>query len=159
MKLYCVRHGEAEDAAVNPERPLTESGKEGIEKVARYVGEAGVHIDYLMHSPKVRAVETAEIFSKFVEVGRPNECTELLDELHDVTPIIDMIPAWDSDTMLVGHLPFMNQLISTLVLNQPGFYPIVNYPPGTIICLERYEKERWIISWLLNPPIVPSLNF
>jgi len=156
MKIYCVRHGEAEDAAVNPERPLTDSGREGVEKVARYVGDAGVHVDYLMHSPKARAVETADMFAKYLDAAQSKECTALLDETSDVQALIDMIPAWDSDTMLIGHLPFMYQLVSSLVLDQADFYPIVNYPPGTIICLDRYQNERWIISWLLNPSIVPS---
>ena len=156
MKLYCVRHGEAEESDINPERPLTEKGRMDVESVARFMGESGLHIDYLLHSPKKRAVETALIFAKYLKAEQVTECVSILDEQHDVSPLVDMIPAWSQDTMLVGHLPFMYQLISTLVLGKPDYYPIVNYPPGTIICLDHYKDERWIISWLLSPELVPG---
>lgn len=155
MKLYCVRHGEAEDGGVNEERALTESGREGIETIARFMGEAGLHIDHLLHSPKLRAVQTAEIFAKYLQADQVNECASLLDEENDVDPLVDMMPAWHGDTMLVGHLPFMYKLISAIVLDKQDYYPIVNYPPGTVICLDRYNNERWIITWMLNPQLVP----
>lgn len=156
MKIYCVRHGEAEESDVDPERPLTEKGVSDIEAVARFMGEAGLHVDHMLHSPKLRAIQTAEIFAKFLQADQVNSCDTLLDEYSDVKPLLDMIPAWHGDTMLVGHLPYMYKLISGLVLDQPEFYPIVNYPPGTVICLDRYNNERWIISWLLSPQLVPG---
>jgi phosphohistidine phosphatase len=156
MKIYCVRHGEAAESDVDSERPLTEQGTTDIESVARFMGEAGLHVDHMLHSPKLRAVQTAEIFAKYLKADQVNECASLLDEHNDVTPLVDMIPAWHGDTMLVGHLPFMYKLLSSLVLDQPDFYPIVNYPPGTVVCLDRYNNERWIISWLLSPQLVPG---
>lgn len=156
MKIYCVRHGEAEESDIDPERPLTEKGRSGVESVARFMGEAGLHIDHMMHSPKLRAVQTAEIFAKYLNADQVNACDSLLDEDCDVAPLVDMIPAWHGDTMLIGHLPFMYKLVSALVLEEQNFYPIVNYPPGTVICLDRYNQERWIISWLLSPDLVPG---
>lgn len=156
MKIYCVRHGEAEESDVDPERPLTEHGVSDIESIARFMGEAGLHIDHMLHSPKLRAVQTAQIFASYLQADQVNECDTLLDEDNDIQLLVDMIPAWHGDTMLVGHLPYMYKLISALVLGQADFYPIVNYPPGTVVCLDRYDNERWIISWLLNPRLIPG---
>lgn len=156
MKLYCVRHGEAEESDINPERPLTEKGRADVENVARFMGESGLHLDCMLYSPKRRAVETALIFAKYLNAQQVTECMPLLDENNDVSPLVDMIPAWSQDTMLVGHLPFMYKLVSALVLGKTDYYPIVNYPPGTVICLDRYNDERWIISWLLSPQMVPG---
>lgn len=156
MKLYCVRHGEAEESDVNPERPLTEKGQINIESVARFMGESGLHIDSLLYSPKKRAIETALIFAKYLKAEQVAECVPLLDEHKDISPVVDLISASSQDTMLVGHLPFMSRLVSALVLGKPDYYPIVNYPPGTVICLDRYKNERWIISWLLSPGMVPE---
>ena len=155
MKLYCVRHGEAESSDINPERPLTEKGREDVEHVARFMGESGLHLDCILHSPKKRTVETATIFSQYLEAEQVIQCEPLLDEQCDIAPLVDQIATWSQDTMLVGHLPFMYQLVSALVIGRPDYYPIVNYPPGTVICLDRYQHERWIISWLLNPGLVP----
>lgn len=156
MKLYCVRHGEAEESDINPERPLTEKGRMDIESVARFMGESGLHIDSLLYSPKKRAIETALIFAKYLKAEQVAECVPLLDEQRDVSPLVDMISIWSQDTLLVGHLPFMSRLISALVLGKSDDYPIVNYPPGTVICLDRYKDERWIISWLLGPGMLPE---
>ena len=156
MKLYCVRHGEAETPDVNPERPLTEKGQIDVETVARFMGESGLHIDQMFYSPKKRATQTAMIFAKYLQADQVTECEPLLDEQNDVEPLMDIIPMWSQDTMLVGHLPFMYKLISALVLGKPEYYPIVNYPPGTIVCLDRYNNERWIICWLLSPEMVPG---
>ncbi|PHQ79708.1 MAG: phosphohistidine phosphatase SixA, partial [Coxiella sp. (in: Bacteria)] len=116
MKIYCVRHGQAEQPEVDPERPLTEKGQGDVESVARFMGEAGLHIDHMLHSPKLRAVQTADVFAKYLNAGQVNECASLLDEENDVDPLISMVPAWEGDTMLVGHLPFMYKLVSALVL-------------------------------------------
>lgn len=156
MKIYCVRHGEAETPDVNPERPLTEQGYIDVERVARFMGEAGLHVDHMLHSPKQRAVETAKIFAKYLNADQVNECDSLLDEDNDVEPLVSMMPAWHGDTMLVGHLPFMYKFVSALVLNQQDYYPIVNYPPGTVICLDQYDSQRWVISWLLGPQLLPK---
>lgn len=156
MKLYCARHGAAENADVNPERPLTEMGRQAVENVACYMGSAGVHVDHLMHSPKLRAIQTADIFAHSLQAEHVNQCEHLLDETNAVEPLVEMIQVWQEDTMLVGHLPFMYQLVNALVLGRADVLPIVNYPPGTVICLDRYEPGRWIISWLLSPDIVPD---
>lgn len=60
MKLYLVQHGEASAKTVDPERPLTELGRTDVEQLARFLGEAGVRIERVMHSGKLRAVQTAE---------------------------------------------------------------------------------------------------
>ncbi len=154
MKLYCVRHGEAESAHVDPDRPLTEMGKLDVEKMARYMGEVGLHIDYLMYSPKLRAVQTAEIFAKYLNATQVKQCQTLLDEMNEVEPLIEKLPAWHADTMLVGHFPFMHKLINALLERRVDTDPIFNCPPGTVICLERYNQDHWIITWLLNPQFV-----
>lgn len=156
MKLYCVRHGTAENPEVDMERPLTEQGRQDVEKVAMTMGARGLHVDHLMHSPKLRAIQTAEIVARSLQAEHVSQCEQLLDEMNDVEPLVEMIDAWHEDTMLVGHLPFMHKLINALVLDDQHHEPIINYPPGTVVCLDRYNHDRWIISWLLSPDIVPE---
>lgn len=151
MKLYCLRHGEAESAEVDPSRPLTSKGREQAERVARHLYHHHIHISHVMHSPQRRAAETAEIFSNEMKLTHVTECDSILDEDADVEILMDMIATWTDDTLLVGHLPFMPRLISGLVIGNPDLYPIVNYPPAGIVCLEHYDQARWIIQWILNP--------
>ena len=55
--------------------------------------------------------------------------------------------------MIVGHLPFIPRLVNALVLGleYADHPPIIDYPPGTVVCLEQHNR-RWIIHWVLSPP-------
>lgn len=156
MKLYCVRHGHAEKVATRDgERPLTEQGREEVSKVANYLAYRKVHVSHIMYSSKLRAKETADILSNVIAMGSVTEQYDLLECDRSVTPLVEMIQSWDDDTMLVGHMPFMPKLISALILGNDS-YNILCFPPGTVVCLERYENHRWILSWVLQPDLVPD---
>ena len=63
MKLYLVRHGQACEPHVDPERGLTDRGKSDVEKVGAAVARKGVTVSRTLHSPKKRARETAELLA------------------------------------------------------------------------------------------------
>lgn len=154
MKLFCVRHGEAFSADEDPNRALTPKGNDDVARVANYLKTQDVHMDEVLHSQKLRAKQTANIFANALSVDQINETDTLLDAEGDVTPLADMIPGMSGNVMLVGHLPFLYKLISELVINDENNYPLVNYPPGTVVCLEYGENQRWVISWILRPDLV-----
>ncbi len=154
MKLYCVRHGEANAATTDSECGLTEKGLRDITKVGRFLSAYPLHIDHIMHSPKKRAIQTATILSENIHPDKPLEESHLLKPESDVQELVSMINTWDQDTMLVSHLPFIAQLVSALVVGDQEHFPIVNFVPGTIVCLNHYEQKRWVINWLLYPDLV-----
>ncbi len=155
MKIYCVRHGEAESAEVDPERGLTESGRLEVLREAEYLEKCGVKVAHILHSTKKRAQQTAEIFAASLASDQITECESLLNEENAVEPMLEMIETWTDDTMLVGHLPFMPKLVSSLVVGDSQNYPIVNFPPGGIVCLNHCDR-RWVIQWILQPALVPA---
>jgi len=156
MKLYCVRHGEAASAECDAERPLTEQGVNDVTRVAAYLARCDVNVAHVMHSTKLRAKQTASILSEALMPSQLTECESILDEQNAIEPMVEMIKTWTDDTMLVGHLPFMPRLVSALVIGDAKNYPIVNYPPGTVVCLDLYDQNRWIINWILGPQWVPA---
>ena len=67
MNLYLVQHGEAKTKAEDPDRALTDTGKELSEKTACFAAEqARVSVDAVFHSGKIRAQETAEIMAAYL---------------------------------------------------------------------------------------------
>lgn len=46
-----------------------------------------------------------------------------------------MVNGWTDDSRLVGHQPFLGKLVSRLVLGEER--TLVDYPSGTVVCLER----------------------
>lgn len=156
MKLFCVRHGHAEQIP-NPagERPLTCEGVDELRKVATYLKQRGVHVVHLMHSGKLRAEQSAEILASVLAEGQNIEVCPLLGCNQPTAHIIDLIQEWHDDTMLVGHMPFMSQLVSALILGNDSCN-ILRFPPGTVVCLERLENHLWILDWVVRPDLVPD---
>ena len=155
MKLYCVRHGHAEQSFnANGERPLTQKGIEEINKMAIYLAHRDIRIVHVMHSGKLRAQQSAAILAEALAKNQLIEICELLGSGYPTTLFIGRIQKWHDDTLLVGHMPFMSQLVSALVLGNS--YPdILLFPPATVVCLERFEN-RWILNWVLRPDLVPN---
>lgn len=153
MKLYCMRHGHAEQFPnLHGERPLSQKGVEEINRVAMYLRRCGVYVMRIKHSGKLRAHQSATILANTISDNNQNleEC-HLLRENNSITLLKNLIQEWHDDTILVGHMPFISQLVSMLVLGDDSRY-IVYFPPGGIVCLEQFEN-RWILNWVLRPEL------
>ena len=152
MKLYLVQHGEAVSKEEDPERPLSAKGKKDVMKLAACLKAAGQRVDLVLHSGKLRAMQTADILAEAILVEGAIEVREGLKPNDTVQDLL--LDEHNKDTMLVGHLPFMARMVSYLVTgkDEPA---IVNYQPGSIVCLEKDEEEEiWQIQWMLRPDTV-----
>ena len=155
MKLYCARHGHAEQSPDQyGERPLSLEGIKEISKVAAYLKHQLINITHVKYSGKLRTQQSAVILADAVANEQALEASELLGIDYPTIPLIESIQQWHDDTMLVGHMPFMSQLVSALILGNDS-YDIVRFYPGTIVCLEQLEG-RWILNWMLHPSLVPD---
>ncbi|HEX8853983.1 MAG TPA: histidine phosphatase family protein [Thermoleophilaceae bacterium] len=59
--IWLLRHAEAADGEPDAERPLTEKGQRQARAAGRALAALEVRIDACVSSPKVRAVQTAEL--------------------------------------------------------------------------------------------------
>jgi len=150
MKIYLVQHGEAAAKELNPERPLTERGMTDVQRVAWALKQAGVEVKQVIHSGKLRARQTAEILAAEIAPGLQPETSDLINP-NDNPAAFDLQTA--SDTMVVGHLPFMAKLVSHLVTGDDTYMPVA-YQPGSVVCLESTEKDHWQIIWMLRPELL-----
>jgi phosphohistidine phosphatase len=107
--LWLLRHAEAADGLPDDDRPLTERGIRQAEAVGQALERLGTHLDACLSSPKLRAVQTAELACAplGVEVtverrlsGEPFDALELVAGLGDV--------------LLVGHDPSFSLTLHTL---------------------------------------------
>jgi phosphohistidine phosphatase len=55
--------------------------------------------------------------------------------------------------MIVGHLPFLEKLASSLVCGDEGSKAVM-FRYNAILCLEKKEPGRWAVDWLLKPDMV-----
>ena len=153
MKLYLVQHGEAFTEEENPERCLTDQGRSEVEKIGKFLKYAKVRLHAIEHSGKIRALETAEIIAENLE----KEATLLeKDGLSPKAPVIvwrDELNNRNSDTMLVGHLPFLSKLAGLLLGNNELLEPL-KFRYGCVVCLEKDAENKWILNWMIIPDVV-----
>ena len=154
MKLYLVQHGKAKTKDQSPDRPLTDEGKAASEKTACFAAEqAGVSVDAVFHSSKIRAQETAEIMAAYLCPAKG------VSEEKDLSPNDDP-KAWAArleerleDIMLVGHLPHFSKLASLLLAGSDEKFSI-DFKNSGIVCLRRDDNRNWLLSWLVTPEIL-----
>src|SRR5712691_4350985 len=136
MGLYLVHHGEAVPEEKDPQRPLTPKGRADARKVAAFaVQRTRARVDRVMHSEKLRARQTAEAWIEVLPEAR-FVVDERLNPSSDPLALADDIVRAESDLLLVGHLPFLRQLVAYLVAGDAN-RPVLTYPSGGAICLER----------------------
>lgn len=154
MKLYIMRHGQAESLPNSKgQRPLSPVGVAELEALARALEPKSLQISHVMHSEKRRAEETAKIMAKAIAKDQSMACSPLLNPDKDIDDLLIDIEAWHDDTLLVGHMPCVSQLVSQLVTGGQ-FIDVVRFAPGTLVCLERYDQSQWIVNWVLRPCLV-----
>ena len=153
MRVYLMRHGQPVATEKNQERPLSDRGKNDVEKIAEFLHGAGVRIDQALHSGKARARQTAEIMA-----SRLNPKVELqespgLSPFDDVTRIANQIREGKKNLLIAGHMPHLGKLVSLLVVGNQ-LVPVVNFQQGSVVCLEKNEIDGWSAVWVLVPDIM-----
>ena len=153
MRLYLVQHGDAVAEEVDPARPLSEVGRSDVAAVARFLAAGGLRVKQVLHSGKLRAEQTAVLLAGAVAPGHAPAARPGLDPKDPTEGIARVVAAWDDDAMLVGHLPFMAKLASRLVAGRDDA-GVVAFQPGTVVCLERGDRQHWSIAWMIGPELV-----
>ena len=152
MALFLVQHGTSVPKEVDPECPLTDDGRDTVERIARDAAGHKIEVDLIQHSGKTRARQTAEIMAYFLKpLGGVHEASGL-GPLDDVALAAKGLSGAEN-VMLVGHLPFMERLVSYLITGSTDRI-VVKFQNGGIVRLDRApETGVWFLKWTLMPEI------
>ncbi len=151
MNLFLVRHGEAVSELVDPSRPLSEEGMHDVAEIAAFMMAAGVSVDEIWYSTKLRAKQTAELLAEAVPYNNiierqgiaPNDAVEM---------IASEIEALQENVMLVGHLPFLECLASYLLTGSTD-KQVIDFEQGGVVCLKKIDAG-WSITWMMLPEFI-----
>lgn len=152
MRLFLVRHGDALSKDADPARPLSETGREEVERVARHAADRGVEVSQIRHSGKTRAEETARTLASHLQPSHGAVEAPGLQPNDDVTEIADSLEGESDPLMLVGHLPFMERLAGYLVSGDPDT-TAVSFETGALACFQRGD-DGWSLDWTATPDSV-----
>jgi len=149
MKLFLVRHGEAEGLEKpDEERVLTSQGMESVARIAAHITERFKKPGHLYVSPLIRAQQTAEHFASRWDI--PPETVEWLRPATSASAVLEQLNASDCDNVLIGHLPNLGLILGSLVLGMPAKEVVL--PKGGVALLEVKEwdvgkaKLRWLLT-------------
>jgi len=152
MKLYLVQHGAALPGEVDPARPLSESGRKDVQTMANFLKGAGIRVERVWHSGKSRAEQTAHLLAKAVLPRGKIEQVGGIGPHDDVAGFVSDADVWEQNILVVGHLPFLSRLVAWLVTSNPE-HEVVGYVPGSVVCLERRDLNRWTVLWMIRPDL------
>lgn len=152
MAIYLVQHGLAAKDEITNEKILSKEGRETTDFMAKLALTKKIKVSKIIHSSKIRAVETAEIFAKYLTTDKKTEAVEGLNPNDPPELFKEKLKNNDENMMIVGHLPFLEKLVAQLILskNQPL---IMKFQNSGIVCLERDANESWFIKWTLMPTV------
>ena len=155
MNIYLMQHGKPVPKEKNPDKPLSDRGRDDVGKMAGFLKKAGIQVETVFHSGKTRARQTAEIISSKINPGKESQKREGLSPLDDVKAIVEGIKQVQKDFMIVGHLPHLEKLVSFLTTGSDSSQ-VVSFQQGGVVCLRTNEEElNWAIAWMLVPEILP----
>lgn len=150
MAVYLVQHGKSLPKEEDPAKGLSDNGRQETLKIAEVAKMYQVTASKIVHSGKTRAEQTAQIFREILEVDPPLEKLDGIGPIDDVTDLGNRIDP-ESGMMVVGHLPYMERLVSFLTAGNPDLH-VIRFQNSGIVCLDR-DENGWYIKWTLNPHI------
>ena len=151
MALFLVQHGISAPREKDPEKGLSQQGVAETNRIASVAKGYDIPVAKILHSGKKRAEQTAAIFAQ--ALNTPMEKVLGIHPLDDVRAFSDVIDP-RANWMVVGHLPFMERLVSFLVTGNDDIR-VYQFQNSGIVCLDFREQGEldWFIKWTLNPHI------
>jgi len=165
MNIFILRHGEAGNRSSVPskdfERPLTLSGKQEIEDIAKVLHDRlEIKFARIATSPLARALQTAEIVSN---AYKGSSKLEMWDELkpEGSKPSLERKLSklrQDSNVLLVGHEPYLSTLMSSIISGEPPARIALKKGRLAKIRISSFSpKATGELKWLLTPKQIKKM--
>ncbi len=152
MSIYLAQHGKSFSKEEDPKRSLTHEGIAESGYISEVLKDKGVFISCIKHSHKMRAKQTAEILASMIKPEKG------MMEIDGIAPDDDVRAfarslKHEQFAMFVGHLPFMEKLVSYLI-NGSEEKAVLEFQNSGVVCLDfNEENDSWFIKWTLYPSI------
>ncbi|MBU1054008.1 MAG: phosphohistidine phosphatase SixA [Proteobacteria bacterium] len=153
MSIYLVQHGKSLSKDQDPQKGISDQGKEDSIRIAQVAKMYKINVSRILHSGKKRAEQTAMIFHEYLEPEKAIGKQDGIAPMDDVKIFAQNLKT-KSDIMYVGHLPFMEKLVSYLATGSEE-YIVFKFQNSGIVCMEQHTGDitGWNIKWALMPRI------
>jgi len=160
MQLYIVRHGIAIDredpkSPAEAERYLTEEGIAKTKQVAKGIAAVGVHVDLMVSSPYLRAMQTAAIFASALDYPEQKirQSESLLPGAEPVAFLRELAREKNASSVFCfGHAPHMDGLLAATV-GAPRHITSMKKAGVAFVELKRVSPPNGQLIWLVTPKL------
>jgi phosphohistidine phosphatase len=152
VELYLLRHAHAGDAskwtADDASRPLTDKGRRQAEMLGAHLARVALVPDAIVSSPKVRALETAQIVG--AALGVEVTVDKLLGGRLDLDAL-DTIVVYTGGrrVVVVGHDPDSSEICAELT--GARLMPMKKGSLARIDCGMPLRRGGGVLRWLIPP--------
>ncbi len=149
MKLHVIRHAEAvEQSSTTPDeyRYLSCRGRTRFRRVAETLKKCGIDPDIIMSSPRVRAVQTAEIIAETIRFSGELLIVPFLGESFSIAQLQEYLEKRGGvrELALVGHEPDLGCVVGEL-LGKSAF----TIKKGSIVSLNlKFQQPETVARFL-----------
>ena len=164
--IYILRHGIAtkrgsDGSLDDSKRKLTAEGKEKMQEIARGLKRLGVEIDWIVTSPLVRAVETAQIVAESLPAKVPLNYCDGLRPGETAEKLFSFLAKQPERTkvLLVGHEPDLSSLAARLVGAGPHANLLLKKGGCCLITSDQLPpKLQGQLVWWLTPRVLRAIE-
>ena len=125
--------------------------------VRGFLTPTGGHATTEAGESKLRAEQTAKAIAG--HIGPPNGVLKdrNLEPLANPRFWTERLNSAQKNIMLVGHLPHLSKLASSLLVGNQEV-ELIAFRKGGIVCLERSQEDRWNIQWITPPETLTKMS-
>jgi phosphohistidine phosphatase len=147
MHLYFVRHGLANWPSWpgnDAERPLTSDGLRRMEAAALGLAKRDLKLDLILHSPYLRAAQTADVIAQQLALTDSLREHRLLQPGFNLRALKHVLKEHGKAKrlMFVGHAPDMGEVVSALTEEA------VRFREGTVAAVKLKDSGEGKLLWL-----------
>ena len=147
MKVHFIRHAQAMERLAglpDEQRSLTCRGRKRFRKVSASLKKMAIDPDLILASPKIRAVQTAEILSETIHFHGEILISPDLADGPDLGIIEKILQEWSNagEIVIIGHEPGLGRVIAELLrLDTP-----CHLPKGGVVSLKIFLRETGLFA-------------
>ena len=153
MRAYLVQHGKANSADEDPNRGLSDEGRDEVTRIAEFLAALRISVSLIQHSGKARAEETVHLLADAIRTTAGPTNTDELNPDSDPLIAANFLKVYDDDILIVGHLPHLERLAAVLLTGQMDCCP-VRFRNGGVVCLEKGSHGSWSLLWAVIPDLL-----
>lgn len=147
-----MRHGTPHSAEEDPEKSLNSIGREQCKTAGEALKRLNLNAGLVVSSPKVRALQTAEIVAESLEYNKDDiKVTSLLEPNGSPKDVLSYLKDFldKSKVLLVGHLPLLPKIASELINTEPCLS--MNFETACVcrIDVDELAENSGTLRWFL----------